>query len=206
MAVGFVVKPTKPSLTHPFLGVWPILAYNLVIIAVGIIDNWSIATALLIYVFQSFVIGLTFLLRLHKMKKFSPLNASLNKKPLGKTRKDKLKFGYGFMYIYVMFNVFYVIAIFSWFKPDVANLMSVPSLAAALSIIIGQLVVLRQQVRVDKKQITQISPLAGDLILRVFLMHFVIVSGAFLFGNIGGLIVFQTVKTIFEILGLRKTV
>lgn len=90
---------------------WVLLASNLIVAYLAVVESWSLVTIMLIYWFQSVIIGFFNFIRILQLKEFSTKGFRImNKRPVP-TQATKTFVAFFFLFHYGFFHVGYLIFI-----------------------------------------------------------------------------------------------
>lgn len=159
---------------------WFIVLFNALIILFYYLGQVDPRSVILIYYFQSIIIGLFHFLRLYKLSNFNTDNFTSNGKPVEATRKTARSTAFFFLFHYGFFHfvyfVFLTIMIFS--MSDGKNGFDTKFfLFSIFSYFVNSLFSLRYHVERDKEEKPNIGSLMFLPYLRVFPMHIFIIAG-----------------------------
>lgn len=94
------------------LSLWVLLFSNSITIFYAMIQTWSLATILMVYLVQSCIIGVFNFAKIYTLKNFIIAKSTkLLGKPMTNTRKDVHKAAYAFAFAYGWFHFFYLIVL-----------------------------------------------------------------------------------------------
>lgn len=92
---------------NPFsdTSLWFLLFSNIVTIFFVIIENWNLSTIILIYWFQSIIIGFFNFIRILQLKEFSTEGLRINDSPAQPTQRTKISIAFFFLFHYGFFHI-----------------------------------------------------------------------------------------------------
>lgn len=103
--------------------VWPLIGSNLLTIIIAVIDRWNLHTLMLVYWFQSVIIGIVNFIRILTIKNFSTEGVKVNDKPMEATKKAKTSMAFFFVFHYGFFHFVYLIFILTSSKFKGSNII-----------------------------------------------------------------------------------
>lgn len=184
----------------------PVLLYNSLIIYLSIVNDWRLVDILMLYWFQSVFLGVSHFIRICLLKQADYRGVYSNGRPLDSSKASWIRLAITSVSTYMVFHAVYMIILVLSFQIDWGSYTSLEYLLALMSVIIGQLFTLTILVLRDRSTKPMLGIISGDLFKRVWIMHIIILlPGVFFYElNIGGIVAFQTVKTLFDISGQNK--
>lgn len=180
---------------------WSLLFSNLITIFFAITENWNLPTVILVYWFQTIIIGFFNFIRILQLKKFSTEGFNINNQPAQPTQGMKIVTAFFFLFHYGFFHLIYLSFFIKDLSPnthqDVLNSMELKYiLLTALLFFVNHLFsYLYNRPKDTKKQ--NIGSLMFYPYARIIPMHLTITLGS-LFGNM--LLFFLILKTFADIL------
>lgn len=93
--------------------VWSLLVANLFVLVLALLFDWHLVDMMLVYWAQSLMIGISYLLRILSLEKFSTENFYINGRAVEPTTMTKWKVGMFFVLHFGIFHLVYVSFIFS---------------------------------------------------------------------------------------------
>ncbi|HEY4495249.1 MAG TPA: DUF6498-containing protein [Candidatus Paceibacterota bacterium] len=106
------IDQPKKNLFYDF-SFWTLLFSNLITIFFATRDGWSLSTIMLIYWFQSVIIGLFNFIRILQLTEFSTNGLIINDSPAQPTKRTKIFIAFFFLAHYGLFHVAYLAFILS---------------------------------------------------------------------------------------------
>ena len=173
-----------------------LLASNLIIIILAVIQKWEVSTVLWVYWMQSVIIGFFQFLRILSLKKFSTENFTINNQPVSPTIQTKISTAFFFIFHYVFFHFIYAIFLFILFTKqtlDFANLLT-----GGLIFFLNHVFSFYHNKTLDQQKIQNIGWLMFAPYVRIVPMHLIIIFGVIL--GQSTLIVFLLLKTFIDLL------
>ena len=92
---------------------WSLLAANLFVLFISVLDDWSLANMMLVYCAQSLVIGISYFMRMLSLDKFSTKNFKINNRSVEPTTQTKVQTAIFFAFHFGFFHFVYLLFIFS---------------------------------------------------------------------------------------------
>lgn len=175
---------------------WLLFISNIVTIYFAIIEHWNPTTVLLIYWFQSVIIGLFNFIRILQLRDFSTEGFGFNGRPAEPTSATRLFSAFFFLFHYGVFHLIYLGFILTETfggKPDVTEFRYI-LFTTGLFLITHFFSYLFYRYRDTQKQ--KIGSVMARPYTRIIPMHLTLIFGAF--G--GGLFLFLLVKTVADVI------
>lgn len=175
---------------------WLLFTSNIVTIYFAIVGQWNIATVLLIYWFQSVIIGLFNFIRILQLTEFSTEGFGFNGHPAKPTSTTRLFSAFFFLFHYGVFHLIYLgFILMETFgeKPSVTEFRYI-LFTTGLFLITHFFSYLFYRHRDTQKQ--KIGSVMARPYTRIIPMHLTLMFGAF--G--GGLLLFLLVKTFVDVI------
>ncbi len=176
-----------------------LIASNLLVIILAVVQNWELGTVLWVYWFQSVTIGVFNFFRIISLKNFSTENYKIGDHPLQPTEFTKVFTAFFFAFHYGFFHFVYVIFLGtdSLINHPEINLVSV--LLGAGIFAINHFFSFQHN-RVNDEKIKQnIGKLMFTPYARIIPMHIFVIFGTFAGGF--GLILFLLLKAAADVFG-----
>ncbi len=188
------IKLRSNPLYDPSL--WLLLVSNIVTIYFAIIEHWNPATVLLIYWFQSVIIGLFNFVRILELKEFSTEGFGFNGRPAAPTSTTRYFSAFFFLFHYGIFHLIYLAFIMTdtfGEKPSASELRYI--LFTALLFFVTHLFsYIFYRYRDTQKQ--NIGSVMARPYARIIPMHLTLIFGAF-----GGVLpLFLVLKTLADVI------
>lgn len=194
-----VVPPRAGEAAPPFVldgSVWSLVAANILALAVALYQDWHVTSLMLLYWGQSVVIGISYMLRILALEKFSTENFTMNDQPVDPTPSTKRQVAFFFLIHYGIFHAVYLgflvsgpfdqpVALDRWFWACTA----VFALNHAWSY--------RYNRDLDRQGTPNIGTLMFTPYIRILPMHLTILAGGLIIG--GGLLLFGALKTLADV-------
>ncbi|MFH1506696.1 MAG: DUF6498-containing protein [archaeon] len=206
---------TKQSWAESSL--WSLLAANAITIVLAVVYEWSIWTVMMIYWWQSIIIGFFHFLRLLKLKNpyIGPGSKAYKYQqgkgfvPVSDAKKNSLVTGMKvftavfFLMHYGGFHLGYLffLTIFSYIKGG--GIFSGDTVAIALAVaifFINHLFSFRKNLERDAKKTQSIGKMMFLPYARIIPMHLTIIFAFFFLDSIAGLVFFLVLKTIADVI------
>lgn len=173
------------------LSIVSLLASNITVIILAIVQRWDTSTVLWVYWMQSMIIGFFQFLRILSLKKFSTEDFKINNQPALPTTQTKLFTAFFFIFHYGFFHFIYAIFLFNFFKNQALDFTYL-SLGGLIFFINHTFSYFQNRI-VDEQKIQNIGQLMSAPYIRIVPMHIIIIFGAIL--GQSTLIVFLLIKT-----------
>lgn len=167
-------KIKKNIFTDPSLVL--LIASNLISVFFAIRDGWQISTVMLVYWFQSIIIGFFNFVRILQLKNYSTIGFKINGQSTSPTQGTKVFTAFFFLFHYGFFHVGYLTFILTRSQINPAQYQSI--LLMALLFFVNHLFSYIYNKPNDKEQ--NIGTLMARPYSRIVPMHITIVFGAFL--------------------------
>lgn len=177
---------------------WVLTLSNIFSIYFAAIEGWSLPTVMLVYWFQSAVIGIFNFVRILQLKEFSTENFKINGRPAHPTQGTKIFTAFFFLIHYGIFHLAYLFFILAF----PFSTLNKPAAEPALKYAFGMGLVffvnhlfsyIYNKPRDTKKQ--NIGNLMFYPYARIIPMHLTIVFGAF---NSGAIFLFMVLKALAD--------
>ena len=200
-AKQLVVPPGVGEAAPPFArdgSIWLLVAVNVLALGIAHWQRWPLQQLMLLYWAQSIAIGLSYVLRILSLDKFSTENFKINGQPAEATPQTKRKVAAFFVMHFGFFHVVYFIFIFAG---AAVQDRQPPRLdgwfwLCVLGFALNHFWSYRYNRDVDRQGTPNIGTLMFTPYLRIIPMHVTILSGAFL-GK--GLLLFGGLKLFADI-------
>lgn len=171
-----------------------LLISNIITIYLALTRGWGVFSLMLIYWFQSVIIGVFNFIRILQLKDFSTEGFTINDVPAKPTFGTKIFTAIFFAFHYGFFHLGYLIAIWSFNENGFSQGELVSILSVAVMFFVSHLVsYLFYRPKDGKKQ--NIGHLMSYIYARIVPMHLTIMFG-FIFN---GLILFLILKTVADL-------
>lgn len=179
-----------------------LLIANVITIFFAISNGWQLSSILVVYWFQSVIIGLFNFIRILRLEHFSTKNFLINGRPTEPSKETKFFTAIFFLVHYGFFHLIYAIFILSGWSEESTSFVEQQG---GWSFIIGAVLAffihhLFSYIQKTSKQSDNIN--IGSLMfypyLRIVPMHLIIITGAFL--GAFSLLFFLVLKTISDLL------
>jgi hypothetical protein len=175
---------------------WSLIGANLLSLAVGVYEGWTLIDLMLVYWLQSVIIGVSYFARMLALDKFSTENFTINDRAVAPTRETKIQTACFFALHYGLFHVVYLIFILS--ETSLAALVDPQLWICALAFAGNHLYSYRYNRDADRRGTPNIGTLMFTPYLRILPMHFTIVFGL-MSSSLLGLVFFGTLKTAADV-------
>jgi hypothetical protein len=169
----------------------------LIVIVLALVQGWSLATLLVVYWFQSVVIGFFNLFRILALKNFSTENLKLNNRPVEPTQGTKNRIAFFFAFHYGMFHLIYLIVLTSNLFATKANIDIFYTLVGAAVFAVNHYFSFQHNKQVDERKKQNIGSLMFMPYVRIVPMHLMAASGAVV--STAPLIIFLLLKTVADL-------
>lgn len=174
-----------------------LLASNLLVIILAIVQKWDISTVLWVYWIQSIIIGFFQFLRILSLKKFSTDNFRINNQPVSPTIQTKTFTAFFFAFHYGFFHFIYAIFLFNLFTSNQPFNFTYLFIGG-LIFFLNHLFSFYHNRIMDQQKTQNIGLLMFAPYVRIIPMHLIIIFGAFL--GQSTLIIFLLLKTSVDLL------
>ena len=199
-AKQLVTPPTAGEAAPHFTldgSVWSLIAANVLALAIARYQNWPLAELMLLYWGQSVVIGVSYMLRILALDKFSTENFTINNQPVEPTPATKRKVAGFFAIHYGFFHAIYLLFIVVGPRQTVSLGLWFWVCTAAFAL--NHVWSYRYNRDHDRQGTPNIGTLMFTPYLRIVPMHLTILAGG-LMGMVGGLLIFGGLKTVADVL------
>jgi len=177
-----------------------LLVSNLIVLVLALIQGWDLTTLLIVYWFQSVIIGFFNFFRILALKNFSTENFTINDRQVQPTQGTKIFTAFFFAFHYGFFHFVYFIFISANLA---ANLLANQARIDGLYILSGIVIFgvnhffsFRHNKLVDEQQKQNIGSLMFMPYIRIIPMHIIMIFGTVL--GAGSLFIFLVLKTIAD--------
>lgn len=197
-------SPPSTTPTAPwFFSGWGLLLSNLLTMGFAVVQNWSLSEIMLVYWFQSVIIGFFHVLRMLLLPRFCTEGFTGNGRRVEETARGKIGTAFFFAVHYGAFHLGYVFFIIA--GTGSASDTRAMSFRAMLITLAGFVISHGISFVRDVKEDRQRRPNLGSMMflpyLRIIPMHLVLVAGGTLSGgNRAWLFFFLVLKTITDLL------
>lgn len=175
-----------------------LLLTNIISLIIAIIGKLSIGTIMLLYTFQSIIIGFFHFIRILSLKKFTTEGVKINNIPAEANRKTKISLAFFFLFHYGFFHLFYVLIIIKTLGFDTLKItILIPTI---ILFFINHLFSFYKHLKEDRETTKNIGHIMMFPYVRIIPMHLVIVVGGLVAKNIMGLALFIILKTMMDII------
>jgi len=174
--------------------IWLLIAVNVLALAVAYHQRWPLNSLMLLYWGQSVVIGLSYVLRILALEKFSTDNFTINDQPVEPTPATKRQVAAFFAFHYGFFHAIYFVFLLA--APKTAPRLDAWFWLCMAAFAVNHFWSYRYNRELDRQGTPNIGTLMSTPYLRIFPMHLTIVTGAFL-GK--GLLLFGSLKVLADI-------
>ncbi len=185
------------------LSSWSLLAANLVALILALVLDWRLADLLLVYWFQSIVIGGSYVSRILNLEKFSTKNFKINKRSVEPTPETKRQVAGFFCIHFGFFHLGYLVFIFAGanaFADAHGPVLNFGLFFGCLAFLINHSYSYFYFRDKDREGEPNIGTMMFTPYLRIIPMHLTIIFGGMLGVEGLGLIIFMALKTASDIL------
>ncbi|MFT7653583.1 MAG: hypothetical protein ACI9ON_003436 [Limisphaerales bacterium] len=187
--------PPNPAQDHSS---WSLLGANLVTLVMAYFLSWQLADLLVVYWFQSIVIGGSYVLRILNLDKFSTQNLRINGRSVAATTETKRKIAGFFCIHFGIFHLAYWVFIFNGvISGDTPNL-DLGLLVCCLAFLVNHCYSYMYFRDKDREGCPNVGTMMFTPYLRVIPMHLTVLLGGAFAGT--GLFLFMILKTISDVL------
>lgn len=170
---------------------------NILALIVAMLEGWDLASLMTIYWAQSLVIGISYVLRILHLERFSTENFTINNRRVDPTPETKRKVAAFFVVHYGGFHAAYLVFLAGPGAgvglSDVGSWLCIGLFAA------NHVWSYRYNLELDRQGTPNIGTLMFTPYVRVVPMHVTIVLGALLMESMAGLLLFGALKTIADV-------
>lgn len=173
-----------------------LLISNLVVMIIALIQSWDLSTLLIVYWFQTVIIGFFNFFRILALKNFSTENFKINNRQVEPTQGTKLFTAVFFAFHYGFFHFVYLVFIFSSVLTTRANIDGIYIFSGVVVFGINHFFSFRHNKKIDEQNKQNIGSLMFTPYIRIIPMHIIMIFGTIL--GAGSLFVFLILKTIAD--------
>jgi hypothetical protein len=191
-----VVPPKAGDAAPPFAldgSIWILLAVNVIALAMAYWQKWPLQQLMLLYWGQSIAIGISYVLRILSLEKFSTEGFTMNNQAVDPTPETKRKVAFFFVVHFGMFHVVYFVFLVAGKGP---LRLDAWFWLCVLGFALNHFWSYRYNRDVDRQGTPNIGTLMFTPYLRIIPMHLTIISGGFL-GK--GLLLFGGLKILADV-------
>ncbi len=179
---------------------WSLLLANVVALVLALALDWQLGDLLIVYWFQSVVIGCSYVLRILNLDKFCTENFTINGKSVKPTGATKVKVAGFFCMHFGFFHLFYLLFIFSGEITGTQVLVTLPMVVACLAFAVNHAYSYNYFKDKDREGKPNIGTMMFTPYLRIVPMHLTIILGGAIGVSGFGLLLFMALKTVTDIL------
>ena len=179
---------------------WSLLGANLATLVMALWLNWQLIDLMVVYWFQSVVIGASYVLRMLQLEKFSTENFTMNGRRVRPTTGAKWRVAGFFCVHFGFFHFVYAMFIFEGDIGGAAPNLSMGLGVACLAFLANHAFSYLHFRDLDRQGTPNIGTLMSTPYLRIVPMHLTIIFGAAIEVAGLGLLLFLGLKTISDIL------
>ncbi len=182
------------------LALTSVLLANGIIIACFALKWVGVIELLWSYWLQSVAIGVSNIVRMMKLERFSTKGFSSNGKPVPATPAGRRSTVVFFAMHYGFFHLIYALFLSVFTAEHAAGMPSVLAIAVFVAgLIVGEVLALREQIRIDRQGVPNLGSIMFRPYIRIVPMHLAIVAGGFR----GSMVyLFLTLKVLADLGGL----
>lgn len=170
---------------------WVLIVVNLAVVALALVQHWSLPDLMLIYWCQSVIIGVSQAIRMASLREFSTDNLQMNEQDVDPTPATQRSVVGFFLLHYGFFHVGYLVFIFADAQPAVDWTL----VLAAGAFAFHHFHSLAYNIEVDRRGCPNIGTLMFTPYLRIIPMHLTIIfGGAIGIQSSGALLLFGLLK------------
>lgn len=184
---------TGPARLQADSSLWSLALANVFALIVAVFQGWSLGDLMLVYWVQSVVIGISYMMRILSLEKFSTENFTMNDHPVAPTEGTKRQVAFFFLVHYGMFHFVYLMFIVS--DELGTSAVGLDFLLCGAAFAINHAYSYRYHRELDRAGQPNIGTLMFTPYLRIFPMHLTIIFGGLMGPSLGGLLLFGTLKT-----------
>lgn len=170
---------------------------NIITLIVTLVQGWGLGSLMTIYWAQSLVIGISYVLRILHLERFSTENFTINNRRVDPTPETKRKVAGFFVVHYGGFHAAYLVFLAApgggVGLTDVGFWLCIGLFAA------NHVWSYRYNLELDRQGTPNIGTLMFTPYVRIIPMHLTIVLGALLMESMAGLLLFGALKTIADV-------
>lgn len=184
------MKPNRPWYYDPQVLIT--ILFNLYILIEYSIDKSIARSVVLLYWWQSVVIGISHFIQMLTLKEFGAVEMN------GEMQKGSgLKYfmSFFFMVHYGLFHIGYLVFLFVFVKYPGNATSQIPGLVVAMiTLLAGMLASLPAQISFNRSRVMNIGTMFFSPYLRIVPMHLLIIGGAFIGNKFDGFYIFLILK------------
>jgi hypothetical protein len=174
-----------------------LLIANVIALLVALVQGWDLGSLMTIYWAQSVVIGISYVLRILHLERFSTENFTMNDRPVAPTPETKRNVAAFFAVHFGGFHAAYLVFLAS--QGAGAALTGLGFWLCIGLFAANHVWSYRYNLELDRQGTPNIGTLMFTPYVRVVPMHLMIVLGALLMDSVAGLLLFGTLKTIADV-------
>jgi len=175
---------------------WMLGLSNVAALIIGIIQEWSLISLILVYWVQSVLIGVSNVFRILALERFSTENFTMNNRPVDPTPETKRSVALFFLFHYGFFHFAYLMFIVA--EAPEGPLFDVWLLICCVVFAVNHFYSYRYNRDVDRQGTPNIGTLMFLPYLRIVPMHLTIVFGISRAHSTIGLLFFGGLKTVAD--------
>ena len=201
MKTGLVEQKNNFKL-KPDSSIYSLIIANILILVLAIIENWSLGPLLIIYWWQSIIIGLFNFIKITRLKNFHTNHLKSRGKQLPANELTKMGMAFFFAFHYGIFHVAYLffIAFMFLFTGESFSLLNLGFIALGVLIFFfNHLFSFLKNKDKDAEKRQSLGKVMFFPYLRIIPMHLTMVFGLLFFGRIG-VIIFLILKTVADVI------
>jgi len=197
-----LVVPPKAGEAAPALhfdgSIWVLVASNVLALAVAYWQRWPLTQLMLVYWAQSVSIGISYLLRILALEKFSTENFRINDREVEPTPGTQRQVAVFFAFHYGFFHAMYLLFLAAGPSTNARPQLDAWFWLCVLAFALNHFWSYRYNREVDRQGTPNIGTLMFTPYLRIIPMHLTIIGGG-LIGKGGGLLLFGGLKVLADV-------
>lgn len=172
---------------------WMLVATNVFVLVIALMEGWRLIDVMLVFWIQSIIIGISYVMRIASLDRFSTENFHINNRPVEPTPQTKWFTAAFFSFHYGFFHLIYAVFLFTGDYGDPKLDWDLVICAAAFAV--NHLYSYRYHRQLDEQGTPNIGKLMFTPYARIVPMHLTIMLGA---TASGGVLLFGTLKIVAD--------